>query len=125
MSKDGDTFDGEREQLGQWLTEDDHLGEVHGLVRTTAYIHAHSSKTRSDSADRVAMHRQRKREQGLVQVDVPAEMAKRFKAAGSFMKWREQYALVPLDQVPMVRESISIARRVKTLPKWIRFLLKI
>jgi len=70
-------------------TEDEnkHLAEEHGLIPTTAYVRCTSEKQRSANAKRVAKHRQHKKEQGIVQIEVPIAIAEAIKAAGSFDAW--------------------------------------
>lgn len=46
--------------------EDNHLSKEHGLTKTVAYIQSDlSKKQRSTGAERVAKHRQQKKQKGL------------------------------------------------------------
>lgn len=74
-------------------TEDEnkHLAEEHSLVKTMAYIRRNSEKQRSANARRVAKHRQRKKGDGIVQVDLPISVALEIKAAGSYDAWIKKF----------------------------------
>ena len=45
-----------------------HLAEEHGLIKVAAFISSNTAKQRTKGAERVAKHRQKKKENGLVQV---------------------------------------------------------
>ena len=103
-----------------------HLAEQHGLQKTTAYIRPKPASDRSAGAARVAKHRTRKKEQGIVQIDVPASIADAIKA-GSVD------ALATLLSDPIfsttglvdVTRLAKLGRRVEQLPSWIRWLMKL
>lgn len=63
-------------------SEDLHLLQDHALIKTVAYIRDpdQAAKKRSAAAERMQRMRERKREAGLVTVEVPAEVAQRLQA---------------------------------------------
>ena len=101
---------------------DKHLEEEHGLVKTTVYFP--SKKQQSDGAKRTAQYRQRKKERGIVQVDVPAAILEEIKVAGSFESWMNQFHRIPPDQF-MINRKIKIADKVLKFPRWLRRLLRL
>jgi hypothetical protein len=104
-----------------------HLAEQHGLQKTTAYIRPKPAGERSAGAARVAKCRTKKKEQGIVQIDVPASIADAIKAAGSVD------ALAKLLSDPMcsttglteVTRLAKLGRKVEQLPSWIRWCMKL
>lgn len=63
--------------------EDDHLRDEHGLVRVSAYVRdPDAAKKKSGAAERMKRMRERKREAGLVAVELPAAIAEAIKAEG-------------------------------------------
>lgn len=107
--------------------ENQHLAEEHGLIKTTAYIHKASARKRSNGAARTAKFRQRKLEQGLVQVYLPVEDAEAIKAAGSVAEWK-----CSLKRSKFSREKweglfclAKIGLQYKKLPRWKKWLLGI
>lgn len=105
--------------------ENDHLAEEHGLIKTTAYIPDNTGKQRSNGAERAARHRKKKKESGLISVDIPSEFAGIIKAAGSFEAWFEQYKSYPPEKIKKILEAIEIAKKVNKLPKWKLWLCKL
>lgn len=103
--------------------ENEHLASEHGLTKTTAYIRYNSAKQRSSGAERVARHRARKKEKGLVQIDIPTPVADEIKAAGSFATWMKQFRRYSPEQIKIINESIQIAHRARRLHPWLRWLL--
>ena len=107
--------------------ENQHLAEQQGLQKTTAYIRPKPVSERSAGAARVAKHRTRKKEQGIVQIDVPASIADAIKAAGSVD------ALAKLLSDPMcsttglmeVTRLAKLGRKVEQLPSWVRWFMKL
>lgn len=63
-------------------SEDLHLMQDHSLVKTVAYVRdpAQAGKKRSAAAERMQRMRERKRQAGVVSVEVPAEVAARLQA---------------------------------------------
>lgn len=101
-----------------------HLAEEHGLAKTTAFIRSNSSKQRSASAARVAKHRQQKKEQGLVPIDVPVSVAQEIKAEGSFEVWvKKKYEPYSKEKIRGIKRAIEIANKVYRLPPWKRWII--
>ena len=105
--------------------ENDHLASEHGLIKTTAYVRSNSAKQRSSGAERVAKHRQQKKEKGLVPVDIPGAVAEEIKAAGSFDIWIMQFQRTTPEKTKMINESIRMFYRVNRLHPWLRWLLNL
>ncbi len=105
--------------------EDVHLAEQHGLVKTTAYIRNNSEKQRTAGAERVAKHRQKKKAQGLVQVDLPVSIADEIKASGSFADWFNQFRRLSSQESTEINQAIEIANRIAKFPRWLRRLLDV
>lgn len=107
--------------------ETQHLAEQHGLRKTTAYIHQKPASERSAGAARVAKHRAKKKDKGIVQIDVPVSLAASIKSAGSVD------ALAKLLSDPMcsttglneVTRLAILGRKVEQLPSWIRWFMKL
>lgn len=100
-----------------------HLAQEHGLIKTTAYICSNDTKKQSDNAARVAKLRKKKKENGIVQVDLPIGVAQEIKAAGSFEKWSEKFKPYSEEKIRKIKQDIEIANRVYQLPKWKRWLI--
>lgn len=101
-----------------------HLAEEHGLVKTTAFIRSNSPKQRSTGAERVAKHRQQKKERGLVPIDVPVSVAQEIKAAGSFEEWiKKKYESYSEEKIRRIKEAIGVANKVNRLPRWKRWII--
>jgi len=103
--------------------ENNHLAEEHGLIKTTAYIRSSTAKQRSTGAERVARHRQQKKEKGIVQVDLPVSVAEEIKAAGSFDAWMKRFQTLPDEKIRKIRLAIKIATKVEKLHPWLRWIL--
>lgn len=103
--------------------ETQHLENEHGLTKTVAYIQNGKSKQRSAGAVRVARHREKKKEQGLVKIEVPASFADAIKKAGSFEAWERQYLHIPAVYAPKVRLAVNFALRFQKLHKWKRWIV--
>lgn len=111
-------------QFSNQEDESAHLAQEHGLIKTTAYIPVKSDKQKkSANAKRVERHRQRKKEKGLVAVDLPQSVADEIKAAGSFKEWIKQFQRIPPDKVKIINQYIHLAMKVQSLPSWIRWIL--
>lgn len=70
-----------------------------GLVAVQAYVPAEPT-TRKGGAERVARHREKLKEAGLVQATVPRELLAEVEAAGGWKEWR----------APPVKGEPSMAR---------------
>ena len=103
--------------------ENKHLTEEHGLIKTTAYIRSDATKKQSNGAARAAKYRQNKKENGIVQVDLPIAIAQEIKAAGSFEKWSEKFKPYSEEKIRKIKEAIEIADKVYQLPKWKRWII--
>jgi len=103
--------------------EETHLAEEHDLKKTIAFIRNNTDKKRSSGAERVARHRQKKKDKGLVEVDVPIHIAEEIKRTGSFEAWSKQFTWVRREKVKHINQAIETAKKVYKLPKWIRWLL--
>lgn len=73
--------------------ERDHLRREHGLTRVDAWIterteEVPATRNQAGSAARMAKLRARRRDAGLVSMDVPAEIATEVAAAGGWQAWR-------------------------------------
>lgn len=109
------------------IDQDQHLAEQHGLLKTTAYIRPKPAIERSTGAARVAKHRAKKKEQGIVQIDVPVSLAAAIKSAGSID------ALAKLLSDPMcstiglneVTRLATLGLKVEHLPSWLRWFMKL
>lgn len=110
-------------QPGNHEDERAHLAQEHGLIKTTAYIPAKSENEKSANAKRVERYRQRKKEKGLIAVDLPLSVAEEIKAAGSFEGWMKQFHRISPDKVKDINQHIHLAWKVYSLPSWIRWLL--
>lgn len=97
--------------------EDIHLEAEHGLVKKTVYIR--DNKQRSSNAERVARHRQKKKEQGLVTVEVPQIAADAFREAGSFAAWYKA-RVIPEKQLAKQRAALKF---VEKFPEFIQGLI--
>lgn len=101
-----------------------HLAEEHGLTKTTAFIRSNSSKQRSASAARVAKHRQQKKEQGLVPIDVPVSVAQEIKAAGSFEAWvKKKLEPYSEERTRLIKHAFEVANKMYRLPRWKRWII--
>ena len=100
-----------------------HLAEEHGLIKTTAYIRSNVAKQRSAGAERVARHRQQKKEKGIVQVDLPVSVAEEIEAAGSFDAWIKQFQRLPSEKISKINQAIEIAKKVSKIHPWLRWML--
>ena len=100
-----------------------HLAEEHGLTKAIVYITSNSSKQRSSGAKRVARHRQQKKERGIVQADLPIDVANEIKAAGSFEAWYERFKPYPEEKIRRIKEAIQMANKIHQLPRWKRWLI--
>lgn len=101
-----------------------HLAKEHGLTKTIAFIQSDSSKQRSAGSKRVAKHRQQKKEQGLVPIDVPVSVAQEIKAAGSFEEWiKKKYESYSEEKIRRIKEAIGVANKVYKLPRWKRWII--
>ena len=98
--------------------EDIHLEEEHRLVKKTVYVRD-NKKQRSSNAECVARHRQKKKEQGLVTVEVPQIAADAFRAAGSFTAWYKTH-VIPEKQLAKQRAAL---RFVEKFPEFIQGLI--
>ena len=91
-------------------TEEEHLRLSHGLTKVDAWVAVRGdegmrSGPRSESASRMAKLRARKRDAGLVSIDVPAVVAAEIKARGGWEKWRAASAAAA------VRDALERAAR--------------
>ncbi len=73
--------------------ECEHLRREHGLTKVTAWVAVPSEPivedpAQSSSAARMARLRTRRREAGLINIDVPAAIVAEVKAAGGWEAWR-------------------------------------
>lgn len=105
--------------------ENNHLAEEHGLIKTTAYIRSRTAKQRSAGADRVARHRQQKKEKGIIQVDLPISVAEEIKAAGSFDAWMKQFQRLSSEKIRKINLAIQVANKVSRLHPWLRWILNL
>ena len=103
--------------------ENKHLAGEHGLIKTTAYIRGDATKKQSNGAARVAKLRQKKKENGIVQVDLPISVAQEIKAAGSFEAWCEKFKPYSEEKIRKIKLAIEIANKVYQLPKWKRWII--
>ncbi|MDP1633284.1 MAG: hypothetical protein Q8K61_04985 [Gallionella sp.] len=103
--------------------ENNHLAEEHGLIKTTADVHNNSAKQRSAGAERVAKHRQQKKDKGMVQFDLPFSAVEEIKAAGSFDAWLNQFQRITPEKITIINQKIRIANKVSKLPRWLRWIL--
>lgn len=108
----------------QTKSDSKHLAEEHGLVKTTAYIRKKSGDERSPGAERVARHRAKNKQAGIVSIEVRADLAEAIKAAGSADD------LIQLIQAPKSpaeareeRRLADVGRQTELLPTWLRWLL--
>lgn len=104
--------------------EDQHLADDHGLIKTTAYIPG-TKKKRSSGAARTQKHRDKKRNQGIAQVDVPIYLANAIKSAGSYESWKKQYQFVPIEKYNRIEPDLSLTYWIEKLPKWKRWIINI
>ena len=103
--------------------EIDHLAEEHGLIKVAAFIHSNTAKQRTKGAERVAKHRQQKKDSGLVQVDVPILFAEEIKTAGSFEVWKKDLYHVPQQRLISINLALATYRKVAKLHPWLRYIL--
>lgn len=101
-----------------------HLAEVHGLVKTSAYILNDAERKKSPSAARAAKHREKKKGEGLMQVYLPIEIAEAIKASRSMEEWLNQAKLIPNEKLKEIRDAYKIANEVIRLKPWKRWVLK-
>ena len=93
--------------------EDDHLAREHGLVKVSAYVRdEQAAKKRTAVAERVKKSREKKREAGLVQAYLPAEVAEAIKAGG-WDAWiaaqkTEKRVEVPVEVVREVEKVVEV-----------------
>lgn len=92
--------------------ERDHLRREHGLTRVDAWIAATPDDTAAirnptGSAARMAKHRARKREAGLITMDVPAAVAAEVSSAGGWQAWRDA-----------IRAAAVLEEYQRTAAKW-------
>jgi hypothetical protein len=86
--------------------EDDHLRDEHGLVRVSAYVRdPDAAKKKSGAAERMKRMRERKREAGLVAVELPAAIAEAIKTEGV-------ERVLAVDAAPVDREAEELGLRV-------------
>lgn len=108
----------------QAKSDSKHLAEEHGLVKTTAFIRKLPANERSPGAERVARHRAKKRQAGIVSIDVPADVAEAIKAAGSA---DDLIQAIRASKSPAEareeRRLADVGRQTELLPTWLRWLL--
>lgn len=98
--------------------EEKHLEEEHGLVKKTVFVRE-DQKRKSQNAERVARHRQKKKEQGLVLVEVSQLAAEAFKEAGSFEEWYKKH-WIQSDLLIRYRTSLKFVEKFpRFIQKWI------
>ena len=78
-----------------------------GLVAVQAYVPAEPT-TRKGGAERVAKHREKLKEAGLVQATVPKEILAEVEAAGGWKEWRAP----PVKEVLPVRGWRGLCLRI-------------
>lgn len=101
--------------------EDDHLRDEHGLVRVSAYVRdPDAAKKKSGAAERMKRMRERKREAGLVAVELPAAIAEAIKAEGV----ERVLAVGAVDATPVDREAEALGMRVSQLRGWRGWLVR-
>ncbi len=100
--------------------EDDHLRDEHGLVRVSAYVRdPDAAKKKSGAAERMKRMRERKREAGLVAVELPAAIAEAIKTEGV-----ERVLAGAVDAAPVDREAEALGMRVSQLRGWRGWLVR-
>ncbi len=107
--------------------ESQHLAEQHGLMKTTAFIRHKPASERSAGAARVAKHRAKKKDQGIVQIDVPVSLATTIKSTSS-VEALATFLSDPMSTTTDLKEVTrlaSLGRKVERLPSWIRWLMKL
>lgn len=99
-----------------------------GLVRKVAFVPDPKANVKSAGALRVERHRQKKKEAGLVPVDLPVEVASRIKEQGlqSLLDGLDQKVGEVIKPVPVSdadRTLIELGRKVERLPRLVRRIL--
>lgn len=100
------------------------LADQNGLVTVGGHFPAKEEKKRSAGAIRVARHRQKKKEMGLAQADIPVRIVEEIKAAGSFEAWMSDLHRQTPEKVEEINHAMEIMKKVEKLPRWVRLLLK-
>lgn len=102
-------------------SEDDHLRDEHALVRVEAYVRDPDAAQRkkTGAAARMARMRERKKEAGLVAVELPAAIAEAIKAEGA-----ERVLSAVVDAAPVDREAEAVGVRVLALRGWRAWLVR-
>lgn len=92
------------------------LSAEFSLVRVHAPVYIQDQKAarqRTANAERVALHRERQAEKGLVQAPMPAEVAAAVKAAGGWQSWADAQKTVVEKIVEVVKEvRVEVVREV-------------
>lgn len=115
--------------------EEEHLRLSHGLTKVDAWVTVRAGAEmpcapKSDSASRMAKLRARKRDAGLVSIDVPAAVAAEIKAHGGWGGWRTAIASAAArDELERAARGCGLALAdVEILftqpPRWQRALLR-
>lgn len=96
-------------------------------MNTTISKNQSPNPVKSPGAQRVAAHRQKKKDEGLVpvQIYVPINLANRIKESGSFMAWLKQYEWLSKDAAKILHEKIALADKFSRLPSWKKWLINL
>lgn len=121
MNDDQETPKQEQEQMD--LLTDDQLATA-GLRRTVAYVRDPRAKKPTGNAARVKRHREKKAEQGIVQVnvEVPADEVDNVKELAVRLRQREEGASGEIKQPP---EWVQKVEQILASGGWRAFLIRL
>lgn len=82
--------------------EELHLAAEHHLVKVQAFIRdPKKAEKKTKGAERVAKHREKLKEAGLVQTSIPATIAQQIKETGDFDKWLSAQKIETVVEKPI------------------------
>jgi len=102
-----------------------------GLVKRLAFVPDAKAKGKSAGALRIAKHREKKKEAGLVPVDLPKEVADEIKQIGvpafvdRIKPLAQQVIIQPTSSDPDLTRLLELGRKLEKLPKLLRMILRL